>query len=561
MKIMIVFYVCLLTIFSQQEIYYNIIDEIKKCVADENIPPDFEEQINFFIQNPVDLNSDSYKDILFFSFLNNDLLNKIIEFRNSGSYYKTKTDFLKIYDKFDYLNLVSQFIVIGDSVMNSERPGLLLRSRFIKKNNSEFYERFDFRSRNIDCNLIYTHKEKTLFNYTLTTKNFLFLEKLILGKFIIDYGYGLSQWGPFQSYYRENDIGNLNLLYRIKPLTSVIETNYLEGILLSFKTSDFLIVPFYSVKADYRTDTSYLAGIILHYSPAGKFQLSVLNRFYMNTYFNSISFIYNDVKHVIKSEISSDLKTFWGKITGRINYETLKTALSIWKLNPKLMGDDYNFPVKDKKSCSEFGIAVSFESRIQKNVILKFYGELSSYRRLVPKNSEYIDVEISYNLSKTCFFSLNYTHTNKENDLKNPVMATEIVKQNKTIISNSLLLNKYIRIFSQIKFNSGGTNNLFAGFGVIQRISLVTGYFNNILGYTYYSTDSYDSRVYFYESDLPGVMNIEMFYNKGFRLYHQLNYNLIQQLIFTMKIFIEKYRKNNSSILDWGYKLQLDYKI
>jgi hypothetical protein len=51
----------------------------------------------------------------------------------------------------------------------------------------------------------------------------------------------------------------------------------------------------------------------------------------------------------------------------------------------------------------------------------------------------------------------------------------------------------------------------------------------------WFSTDSYNSRIYAYENDLLYTFSIPAFYGKGFRTYINLNYKIAKNLDFWFK--------------------------
>ncbi|MBN2031556.1 helix-hairpin-helix domain-containing protein [bacterium] len=53
--------------------------------------------------------------------------------------------------------------------------------------------------------------------------------------------------------------------------------------------------------------------------------------------------------------------------------------------------------------------------------------------------------------------------------------------------------------------------------------------------WTLFNTDSYDSRIYAYENDLPGIPTSQLFYLKGIRWYLCIQWKILEDLIFSVK--------------------------
>ena len=66
----------------------------------------------------------------------------------------------------------------------------------------------------------------------------------------------------------------------------------------------------------------------------------------------------------------------------------------------------------------------------------------------------------------------------------------------------------------------------------------------------YFETENYNSRVYVYENDVPYNFSIPFYYDKGFRYYFNLNYNLkkLFSAIRSSKFNIEMWIRWSQSI-------------
>ncbi len=59
--------------------------------------------------------------------------------------------------------------------------------------------------------------------------------------------------------------------------------------------------------------------------------------------------------------------------------------------------------------------------------------------------------------------------------------------------------------------------------------------FSTVMRLQYFETDSYNSRLYAYENDVPYSYSIPSFYDKGFRYYFNLNYDLGKKISFWLR--------------------------
>ncbi len=79
--------------------------------------------------------------------------------------------------------------------------------------------------------------------------------------------------------------------------------------------------------------------------------------------------------------------------------------------------------------------------------------------------------------------------------------------------------------------NGGGKQNGFLAFTDLQYKPMMKKYSANVR-LQYFETDGYDSRLYAYENDVLYSYSIPVFYDKGYRYYFNLNYDLTKKLTF-----------------------------
>ncbi len=71
--------------------------------------------------------------------------------------------------------------------------------------------------------------------------------------------------------------------------------------------------------------------------------------------------------------------------------------------------------------------------------------------------------------------------------------------------------------------------------------------FSGIIRLQYFETDSYNARIYAYENDVLYSYSIPVFYDKGYRYYLTLSYDLTKKLSFWLR-FAQTIHRDKKSI-------------
>lgn len=79
------------------------------------------------------------------------------------------------------------------------------------------------------------------------------------------------------------------------------------------------------------------------------------------------------------------------------------------------------------------------------------------------------------------------------------------------------------------------------------------------LRYALFQTDSYDTRIYAFESDMPGAYSIISNYYRGSRFYILLDYNLTRKIEIWLRYSQTYY--DNKSIISEGALTEIDGNI
>jgi hypothetical protein len=114
----------------------------------------------------------------------------------------------------------------------------------------------------------------------------------------------------------------------------------------------------------------------------------------------------------------------------------------------------------------------------------------------------------------------NTTVTNFLVDLPKQNWRTQISYK----INTSVTLRNRIEILWYDKKGENEANGFLSFFDFIYKPMLKP--FSGVLRLQYFETDNYDSRIYAYENDILYGYSIPAFYDKGWRYYLNLNYDL-----------------------------------
>jgi hypothetical protein len=76
------------------------------------------------------------------------------------------------------------------------------------------------------------------------------------------------------------------------------------------------------------------------------------------------------------------------------------------------------------------------------------------------------------------------------------------------------------------------------------------------LRYALFQTDSYDSRIYGFESDMPGSYSIPAYYFRGSRFYVMLDYNLTRRIEIWLRYSQTFY--DNQTVISPGALTEID---
>lgn len=159
-----------------------------------------------------------------------------------------------------------------------------------------------------------------------------------------------------------------------------------------------------------------------------------------------------------------------------------------------------------------------------------------------PSNGKDFIVQLTYLPNKQLEVYTRYRSETKQGNQPDNISITNYVvrlpRQNwKTQIS--FKINSTIAIRNRIELlwfdkNSDNAENGFLTFFDFIYKPMLKNYSGNIR-LQYFETDGYDSRIYAYENDVLFYYSIPAFFDKGYRYYLNLNYNINSKITFWLK--------------------------
>lgn len=450
------------------------------------------------------------------------------------------------------------------------------------------------------------------------------IEKVIVGDYLVEFGQGLTIWSPY-AFSKGAEV--VSPLFRkeknIRAYRSTDENQFRRGAAIALNYSDFRFTLFYSknyfdanidslsntflsrpIDGYHRTVTEIrredsgnelLMGTRIDYSVLSNLKINLL---YLNAKFNSQMVKSKNVYDAAGDNFqysamaySYYLNNFFA--TGELSYNNIAVA-SISNIQFKLAKNfvfvaslrnyprnyyslyGIGFAEQSSRTQNEIGIYTGFRYNSPIGVINFFYDQFrfpsSTTDIPFPSNGNEILVDLRRSWSRTIV-----THSRYRREVKD-VMTTnngfkEIVDRTKQNFRNEIIVKPSrdlrLRTRAELVYVSLGLNfSNEKGYLLFQDAKWnVTRYLSLSGRLIFFKTDSYNSAVYEYENDLPGIMSNLAMYDEGMRWYLIISYNVIKNLKLGIK-YAETYKpgkvklsSGNSEILgnvDNRFNLQLD---
>jgi len=618
--------------------------------ASENVEDSqFYIQIENLMQNPIELNSATQKQLLRIPFFTPADAQIIIQERKKRSGFKSVND-LNTIDGIhpDLVVLSKYFFYISESISvehndykKSGKMFLSLRSRII----TDLQPRAGFLNENYMGNKLKSYSRIKAGNNvyqvgllsekdageTSVNDHFIgFLEykssglfrKIIIGDYNLEFGQGLTLWGPY-SFSKGIEVINspLKRARNIIPFFSSEENKFYRGIAFSIGYNTISLNCFYSKKhidasisdsdeienlfnsGYHRTSTEAeknnslqesVVGANLLFNPTDNYEFSLLQ---LTNSFNKPFSKENNygLNGKIFSYSSLSFKIFYNSIhsTGEISYSNNSIAF-ITNLNLTLSKNielltsyrNYspNYNNIHSNGFSEYGytnneigyyLGLQIKSEFGRfNIYYDIFKSISkSYNSLFPiAGNDFLAYYNNKIFSKTSI-NLKYKFEKKEHSEKSQ-FSEKIVNEVRSNYRFELKyrLNKFILGKTRIEYVEYLNNtNLETGFLTYQELKYsIHNSISFLTRFILFETKSYNSRLYEFENDLQGVMtNLPMF-GEGMRWYVIIKYHFLNFFNMSMK-YSETSKPNETSIssgnseifgnLDNRISLQIDFKF
>lgn len=544
------------------------------------------ELIENLYESKIDLNTLSYSDKAIFFFVKESLVDEIINYR------KQKGRFLSIKELYEIpdvnpneINLLVPFLKVVTNEEKENRslnflPLIISRSRYISKNistdYSNYYSRVKAQHRNYEFSLIHngfaSGKNFKLQNYSFKLMPHKNLPVVTGGKYSINFGFGLSLWGPYKMfkgiYYKSIKRSKA----KIRMHQSVAANNALNGIAVKLSYNNLTAKLFYS-KTQQDFTEKHIGGIIQYQSPGFQidflvhkiispqqsnlnFSISGTGNFHNFIYENEINYLDKKVSHLhtLRYKPSKSMTLFY----------------SIRNYN-NLANSKYANPLRESSSLvDEFGQIFCVEFAFENNKLIFFFDK---YNKASKINSGFQ----LYGLE----FSGRFTgKLSSKSALVSEIKYEEKDEFGKTSEQLFLHKSKILRVKNKFHYKIKDK------FKIAQRIDLSTplikdvkpGYalttecdftiskiFEVKTSFMVYQTEKNVPAIYIYEYDLPGLFLTKQLTGEGIYWYSLINVNLHNKINISLKYSEQRKESNYSegyfSEVKKDFRMQIDLKL
>ena len=351
----IIFLFCFTTPILAQTFTTKSIDEIiSKFINSSTLEKENSDLYNlleYYIENPVNLNNATKSDLMKLPFLDINDVDKIIKFRKKEgaifSYGELNNAKVVSPDLVDLLSILTVLNERKRSLQSSffNNFDMQFRSRvsyniqkpkgftsgYYKSTPIKTYNRFRAQiTPDIKLGFLFEKDAEDISYFDFSTfyfqlKNIFSKVNVLAGFYTFEFGQGLAIWSPY-SFSKGSDATN-SIIKRgrgVTPYTSAGEINYLKGIAIEYKGSLFSLVTFYSAESTELFNLSRgTSGVALSILPLSFFELSALylhqsilneaenrnNNYLSLSYKSSLSSLYLTGEFSIHKNIVASLNT------------------------------------------------------------------------------------------------------------------------------------------------------------------------------------------------------------------------------------------------------------
>ncbi len=450
----------------------------------------------------------------------------------------------------------------------------------------------------------------------------LLLDKIILGDYLVEFGEGLAIWSPYAFSKGAAAVKSVGRNSRdITPYTSSDENQFLRGAAGSYSISDFSITAFYSsnsidanldtvdqtiislpIDGYHRTENEIkkkdnikekIYGGILKYSTGKNFSIGILhyrNNFEYSLLKNNIydpagdQFNFSSVSYRILfgSVYLSGESSFNGiSVANIINaqFSVSKNFAFVTSVRsyPKNYWNIHSAGFGEKSGTqNELGIYTGLRWRTEFGLFNFYFDQFkfpfASYSNPLPASGYETLGEFSTRPLKKSLLTLRYTHENKEVSINNgEIEFITYQLRRKFRLGFSYEFDKHIRYRTRVEYMHyflDHNNYNEEGYLFFNDIRFKKGVLTLYGRVSLFQTDSYNSRIYEFENDLPGVMRNMALFGNGTRWYIIAKFEAFQNFFISLK-YAETLKFGERSIssgyseiqgnLDNNLSIQIDF--
>ncbi|MCF6269845.1 MAG: helix-hairpin-helix domain-containing protein [Melioribacteraceae bacterium] len=561
--------------------------------------------IEYYLDEPIDLNSASKSDIMKLPFANIDEANLIIKYRNSNGKIFSYGELKSIENiSVRFIELLQLFTYLKKGETNFSQSALAnydfkIRSRinynFKKKEGYKtgyfvgsplkIYNRVKLNAHSkvlVGALFEKDAGDKSYFDfysYYIQVNNLFSGLSILAGYYTMEFGQGLAMWSPY-SFSKSSDATN-SIIKRARgtsPYASAGEYSYLTGMAIKYKSKYLSITPFYSIEdEDYFSSNKNTFGISLSVTPIENINISTF-------YYQQFQKASPNLSSLMEWETNKYLSFAYDAnynnlfITGEFSiYKNSVASINTLQLsihnNFLLIASIRNYPNTYKsyyakgfgetnRTNNEFGVYFGVKWKTQFGII-NFYLDQFKFPNkgtAIPLPSNGNEISASYSFKPIHNGNLFFRYFNEKKDVLE-LMGSEnkIITRttNKLRSEFSFQLNRVLRLKSRIellhlsKSKIGINENGLLLFQDFQyKIKSKITVYGRII---FFQTDSFASRIYEFENDLIGVMTNQPLWGSGIKFYLLLRYNPFGNFNVSAK-YSELYKPNETS-LGSGYNL------
>ena len=607
------------TIFAQNDSLYSIdyfLENIIEDISFEDENSQIYDLIEQYIEKPIDLNSSNLIEIIKLPFIDIQIANAIVEYRDKhgkifsyselNSINTISEKSIKILQIFTYLkigenNVDSSFwrnlkVKTRSTFSQSIQKAEGYKNRYYKGTPNKIYNRMLINHNlKIQIGLLADKDagEKSIADfqaYYFQANNLLKGLKLLLGFYTMEFGQGLSLWSPY-AFAKGSDATNSIIKHPrgISPYASSGEYLYMKGAAFQYSSNYFELSSFYSNEKDYFNLLKSTFGFIASFSPFPNLKLSSLYMKENEKYFNNITFSdnYLTTEHTsftyqftFDKLFTTGEFAFFNKSIASIN--TLQISLfrtflvvASFRNYPNTYQSMYGQGFGETKNTNnEFGIYFGLKWRTEFGAINLYFDQFkfpnSTSSIALPSSGN--ELSFSYEISlfpKTDFYFRFFSENKEVLELFGNENIVANRKTDRLRFELKYEVNKNITLKSRVELLS---INQFEhnenGILLFEDIKLLFDKFSIYGRIVFFQTDSFASRIYEFENDLSGIMVNPALYNSGIKWYLFVKYKPFNNLYFSAK-YSELYKPNEMSIgtgnnlikgnIDNKFSIQIDF--